>query len=89
MNINNMQSSQSPPSVRNKIQINKIVKNSNQKINNAKKSQNQFTMYQSNHLPMTSQQSRRKSQVSINNVLSQQYDPLQQMNLQNMAMMNM
>ena len=38
---------------------------------------------------MTSQQSRRKSQVSINNVLSQQYDPLQQMNLQNMAMMNM
>jgi hypothetical protein len=37
-------------------------------------------MYQSNHLPMTSQQSRRKSQVSINNMINQQIDPLQAMN---------
>ena len=33
-------------------------------------------MYQSNHLPMTSQQSRRKSQASVNNVVNQQIDPL-------------
>jgi hypothetical protein len=33
------------------------MKNSNTKNNglNTKKSQNQYTMYQSNHLPMTSQ----------------------------------
>jgi len=29
-------------------------------------------MYQSNHMPMTSQQSRRKSQVSINNMMNNQ-----------------
>jgi hypothetical protein len=47
-------------------------------------------MYQQNHLPMTSQQSRRKSQVSINNIGQQQMDPFQQMHLQGMAMqMNM
>lgn len=33
-------------------------------------------MYQSNHLPMTSQQSRRKSQASVNNVANQHIDPL-------------
>lgn len=63
------------------------MKNSNTKGGgNQKNKQNQFTMYQSNHLPMTSQQSRRKSQVSINNMLNQQIDPIQQMNLQGMGM---
>lgn len=44
--MQNIQNSQSPPSVRNKMQMHKIVKNSNGKGNaNSKKSQNQFTMY--------------------------------------------
>ena len=46
-------------------------------------------MYQSNHLPMTSQQSRRKSQVTSNNMLNNQnqiVDPLQQMNFHSMGM---
>jgi len=55
--------------------MNKINKNSNQKPRDP---HNQFTMYQSNHLPMTSQQSRRKSQVSVNNIGGNQpIDPLQ------------
>jgi hypothetical protein len=45
----NLQSSQSPPSVRNKIQMHKITKNSNQKqgvqANSKKSHQNQYTMY--------------------------------------------
>ena len=83
-----MQTSNSPPSVRNKIQMHKISKNSNSKNSNANKGKgpNQYTMYQSNHLPMTSQQSRRKSQVSINNMINQQIDPLQAMNFQGMNM---
>ena len=70
--------------------MHKIMKNSNTKNNglNSKKSQNQYTMYQSNHLPMTSQQSRRKSQVSINNMINQQMDPLQAMNGINFQQMN-
>ena len=72
----NIQNSQSPPSVRNKIQMHKIMKNSNQKPQNTGKSKtgqsHQYTMYQSNHMPMTSQQSRRKSQVSINNMMNNQ-----------------
>mmetsp|Transcript_16987 Transcript_16987/g.26166 ORF Transcript_16987/g.26166 Transcript_16987/m.26166 type:complete len:107 (+) Transcript_16987:1868-2188(+) len=55
--------------------MNKIMKNSHSK-NMGKKNQNQYTMYQSNHLPMTSQQSRRKSQVSINNMINHQIDPI-------------
>ena len=60
--MQNLQNSQSPPSVRNKMQMGKIIKNQNTKNSLvSKKGQNQYTMYQSNHLPMTSQQSRRKS----------------------------
>ena len=77
-----MQNSQSPPSVRNKIQMHKIMKNSNQKPQNAGKSKtgqsHQYTMYQSNHMPMTSQQSRRKSQVSINNMMNNQGNQMMQ-----------
>ena len=86
LGMHNMQNSHSPPSVRNKVQMHKIMKNSNAKGQGNKNKANQFTMYQSNHLPMTSQQSRRKSQVSINNMLNQQIDPIQQMNLQGMNM---
>lgn len=75
-NMYNIQNSQSPPSVRNKIQMHKIMKNSNQKSQNTSKTKtgqgHQYTMYQSNHMPMTSQQSRRKSQVSINNMMTNQ-----------------
>jgi hypothetical protein len=68
-----VQNSHSPPSVRNKVALHKLNKNSNQKTRDA---HNQFTMYQSNHLPVTSQQSRRKSQVSSKNKANQHLDPL-------------
>ena len=79
---NAQQNSQSPPSVRNKIHMHKIMKYSNSKAQNAQGKAgkgmgmqhpggaHQYTMYQSSHHgPMTSQQSRRKSQVSINNMM--------------------
>ena len=85
-NSNAQQNSQSPPSVRNKIHMHKIMKNSNSKAQNTQGkagkvgghhqgATHQYTMYQSNHMPMTSQQSRRKSQVSINNMMINQGNP--------------
>lgn len=70
------QQSHSPPSINNKASKN--LKGSNHKqFKKLQQQQNQFTMYQPANInvPMTSQQSRRKSQASMNNMMTNSNQP--------------